>query len=113
MDDANGQPLSLGSGFCVGNGMLASNIHVIAGAAKGYAKLVGEHAKYDIEGIAALSPERDLVVPKISGGCSRKLRFFLRSPGDSQFSPPESCLGVAHRQNQEQANIYSSGLRGG
>ena len=62
MEDANGQPLSLGSGFCLGDGKLASNIHVIAGAARGYAKLVGENTKYDIEGIAALSPETDLVV---------------------------------------------------
>jgi hypothetical protein len=73
MEDANGQPLSLGSGFCVGDGKLASNIHVIAGAARGYAKLVGEKTKYDIEGIAALSPETDLVLVKISGGCSQAL----------------------------------------
>jgi Trypsin-like peptidase domain len=65
--------LSRGSGFCVGNGELASNVHVIAGAARGYAKLVGENTKYDIEGIAALSPEADLVVVKISGGCSQAL----------------------------------------
>jgi hypothetical protein len=73
MEDANGQPLSLGSGFCVGDGKLASNIHVIAGATRGYAKLVGENTKYDIEGIAALSAERDLVVVKISGGCLHAL----------------------------------------
>jgi S1-C subfamily serine protease len=73
MEDANGQPLSLGSGFCVGDGKLASNIHVIAGAARGYAKLVGENTKYDIEGIAALSSETDLVVVKICGGCSQEL----------------------------------------
>jgi len=52
--DDNGQRLSLGSGFCLGDGKLASNIHVIAGATSGYAKLVGENTKYDIEGIAAL-----------------------------------------------------------
>src|SRR6516164_3307724 len=69
MEDANGQPLSLGSGFCVWDGRLASNIHVIAGAARGYAKLVGENTKYDIEGIAALSSETDLVVC----GCSQAL----------------------------------------
>src|SRR5215469_10596132 len=55
MEDASGQPLSLGSGFCVGDGELATNIHVIGGAARGYAKPVGENTKYDIEGIAALS----------------------------------------------------------
>jgi S1-C subfamily serine protease len=40
MEDANGQPLSLGSGFCVGDARLATNIHVIGGAARGYVKLV-------------------------------------------------------------------------
>jgi len=66
MEDANGQPLSLGSGFFVREGEIASNLHVVEGAARGYAKLVGQKAKYDIEGITAVDPERDLVVLKIS-----------------------------------------------
>jgi len=40
MEDANGQPLSLGSGFFVHDGEIASNLHVVEGAAKGYAKLI-------------------------------------------------------------------------
>lgn len=66
MEDANGQPLSLGSGFLVRNGEIASNLHVVEGAARGYAKLVGHKTKYDLEGITAVDPERDLVVLKIS-----------------------------------------------
>ena len=65
MEDANGQPLSLGSGFFIGDGEIASNFHVVEGAARGYAKLVGEKIKYDIEGITAVDSERDLVVLKI------------------------------------------------
>ena len=42
MEDANGQPLSLGSGFFVRDGQVASNLHVVEGAARGYAKLVGQ-----------------------------------------------------------------------
>jgi hypothetical protein len=67
MEDTNGQPLSLGSGFFVRDGEVASNLHVIEGAARGYAKIVGQKAKYDIEGITAVDPERDLVVLKLSG----------------------------------------------
>jgi hypothetical protein len=67
MEDANGQPLSLGSGFFVRDDEVASNLHVVEGAARGYAKIVGQKTKYDIEGITALDPERDLVVLKISG----------------------------------------------
>lgn len=67
MEDANGQPLSLGSGFFVRNNEVASNLHVVEGAARGYAKIVGQTTKYDIEGITAIDPERDLVVLRISG----------------------------------------------
>ena len=42
MEDANGQPLSLGSGFFVRDKEIASNLHVIEGTARGYAKLVGQ-----------------------------------------------------------------------
>jgi S1-C subfamily serine protease len=66
MEDANGQPLSLGSGFFVRDGEIASNLHVVEGAARGYAKLIGQKKKYDIEGITAVDQKRDLVVLKIS-----------------------------------------------
>jgi len=67
MEDTNGQPLSLGSGFFVRAGEVASNLHVVEGAARGYAKIVGQKAKYEIEGLTAVDPQRDLVVLKISG----------------------------------------------
>jgi hypothetical protein len=67
MEDDKGQPLSLGSGFFVGSGEIASNLHVVQGAARGYAKIVGQKAKYDIEGISSVDPERDLVVLKVAG----------------------------------------------
>ena len=66
MEDANGQPLSLGSGFFVRNGQVATNLHVVKGASRGYAKLVSQKTKYDIEGITAVDAERDLVILKIS-----------------------------------------------
>ena len=66
MEDANGQPLSLGSGFFVGAGEIASNLHVVEGAVRGYAKLVGQKTKHDLEGITAVDPRRDLVVLKIA-----------------------------------------------
>ena len=66
MEDANGQPLSFGSGFFVGADQIASNLHVVEGAVRGYAKLVGQRTKHDLEGITAVDPERDLVVLKIA-----------------------------------------------
>ncbi len=73
MEDSNGQPLSLGSGFLVRDGAIATNLHVVEGATRGYAKLVGEKTKYEIEGITAVDPERDLVVLKISARRSQAL----------------------------------------
>lgn len=67
MEDAHGQPLSLGSGFFVSANEVATNRHVVKGAARGYAKIIGQKAKYDIEGITAVDSERDLVILKISG----------------------------------------------
>jgi hypothetical protein len=66
MEDVNGQPVSLGSGFFVREGIIASNLHVIEGASRGYAKVVGQKTKYDIEGITGIDSTRDLVLLKIS-----------------------------------------------
>ncbi|MBW1717327.1 MAG: serine protease [Deltaproteobacteria bacterium] len=73
MEDSNGQPISLGSGFFIRDGEIATNLHVIEGAARGYAKLIGQKKKYDIEGITAVDPDRDLVVLKISTDRSHAL----------------------------------------
>ena len=66
MEDANGQPLGLGSGFFVKPNQVATNLHVVEGAARGYAKLVGQNTKRDIEGITAVDARRDLVILQIS-----------------------------------------------
>jgi len=66
MEDANGQPLSLGSGFFVGDGQIATNLHVVEGAARGYAKLVGQETKFNIEGYTAIDEKRDLIILKVT-----------------------------------------------
>ena len=50
MEDAKGQPLGFGSGFFVQPNRIATNLHVIQGAVRGTAKLVGEEMAYNIEG---------------------------------------------------------------
>ena len=62
----NGQPLGFGSGFFVQHDQIATNFHVIAGASRGTAKLVGEPATYAIEGITASDVENDLAILKVS-----------------------------------------------
>ena len=66
MEDVNGQPLSLGSGFFIRSGQVATNLHVVKGASRGYAKMIGQKTKYNIEGITAVDAKRDLVILKIS-----------------------------------------------
>ena len=66
MEDKNGQPLSLGSGFFVGQGQIATNLHVVEGATRGYAKLVGKDTKFNIEGYTAIDEKRDLIILKVT-----------------------------------------------
>lgn len=94
MEDANGQPLSLGSGFFVRTGDIASNLHVVERAARGYAKLVGQKTKYDIAGITAVDPVRDLVLLKISASGTPTLS--LGSSDDVQVG--ESVYAVGNPQ---------------
>ena len=66
MAHVNGQPLGFGSGFFVQHDQIATNFHVIAGASRGTAKLVGKPATYTIEGITASDVENDLAILKVS-----------------------------------------------
>ena len=91
MEDANGQPLSLGSGFFVSDGEIASNLHVVEGAASGYAKLAGRKTKYEVEGVTAVDPERDLVVLEISG--ARASALTLGSSDAVQVGEPVYVVG--------------------
>ena len=104
MEDANGQPLSLGSGFFVRDGEIASNLHVVEGAARGYAKLVGQKTKYNIEGITAIDNIRDLVVLKISASGTPTLPF-----GNSDtVQVGESVYAVGNPQGLE--GTFSQGI---
>ena len=60
----NGQPLGFGNGFFVQRDQIATNFHLIAGASRGTARLVGK--PYDIEGITASDVENDLAILKVS-----------------------------------------------
>jgi len=63
-----GQPVSLGSGFIVRDGVIATNLHVIEGGSRGYAKLIGKSEKLSIEGTVGIDPVHDLALVQILGG---------------------------------------------
>ena len=66
MKDSNGNTLGFGSGFFVKPNLIATNYHVIAGAASGTAKLVGKHTTYKIEGWTATDEDNDLALLKVT-----------------------------------------------
>jgi tetratricopeptide (TPR) repeat protein len=66
MTDRNGESAGFGSGFFVAQDQVATNFHVIEGAAKGTAKQVGKYTKYTIEGISATDKENDLAILKVT-----------------------------------------------
>ena len=66
MKNSTGTTLGFGSGFFVKPNQIATNFHVIEGAAQGTAKLVGKYARYQIEGIVATDKANDLAVLKVT-----------------------------------------------
>ena len=66
MQDKSGKTLGIGSGFFVQSNLIATNYHVIEGAAKGTAKLVGKYTTYNIEGVTATDKVNDLALLKVT-----------------------------------------------
>lgn len=66
MNDADGKPLCIGSGFFISDGVIATNAHVIEGAGSGTAKLVGATQTFPILGILALDHHADLALVEVS-----------------------------------------------
>jgi len=67
MNDSNGQPLCIGSGFFVSEDVVATNAHVIQGAGSGSAKLVGQQQTFQVLGTLAIDLHADLALLKVSG----------------------------------------------
>ncbi|MBA2703136.1 MAG: serine protease [Blastocatellia bacterium] len=66
-EDAQGKRSSLGSGFFVQQGVLATNYHVIKDASRIYAKIVGASTIYDVTEVIATDKNRDLALVAIEG----------------------------------------------
>ena len=66
MQHSNGH-LSLGSGFFIEGGLIATNYHVIKDAKRGTAKLVGQEKQFAIDGYTAIDKDRDIAILKVTG----------------------------------------------
>jgi hypothetical protein len=107
LEDSNGQPASLGSGFFVGDNIVATNVHVIEGSARGYAKIVGQKTRYDIDGIIGIDNAHDLALLSIKGVKAPKLTI-----GDSkQMAVGDEVYAVGNPLGLE--GTFSQGVIGG
>ena len=107
MEHINGQPLGFGSGFFVQHDQIATNFHLIEGASRGTAKLVGKPATYDIEGITASDVENDLAILKVSDSIVQPLPL-----GDSDAVQLGDTVYVS-RNPKESEGTFSSGTISG
>ena len=83
MKDSNGQPHGFGSGFFIGEGEIATNFHVVEGAAQGSAKLFDQKERYEIAGYTVLDVENDLIILKIKDGDQTIVPGVTLTLGDS------------------------------
>ena len=87
MNDSNGQPLCLGSGFFVSTGIIATNAHVIEGASSGTAKLIGDDRTMQILGTVAIDRHSDLALLKVNSPAPPLVLGLSASPtvGDNVY----------------------------
>ncbi|WP_396179248.1 trypsin-like peptidase domain-containing protein [Flavobacterium sp.] len=80
MEDKYNQPLSLGSGFIVGDGKIITNVHVIKDAIFGYAIISGETQRHKIEGYFSINKKNDLVLLSVPTLKAKSIEFSPAKP---------------------------------
>ena len=73
--NSSGEIKSLGSGFFIQDDVIATNHHVIEGASRVRARIVGQKAVYEVTGFLGIDESRDLALLKVSGIKGRPLPF--------------------------------------
>lgn len=105
--DASGQPLALGSGFLVGDGEIATNLHVIEGAAAARIKLIGQSETYSAAGVLGADTTADLALIKVNGLSAAPLQ--LRESGEATVG--EQVFAVGNPEGLE--GTFSQGIVSG
>ena len=75
MVDADGDPISTGSGSVLEGDRVATNLHVVEGVLRGYVKRVGGDSQHRITGIIAMDRDQDLAVLSVVGIDAPPLRL--------------------------------------
>ena len=66
MEDANGKPLSSGSGFFIGKELIATNYHIAEKGTRKTYKRVGKDKWYNIKDTVKVNKQHDLAILKVS-----------------------------------------------
>ena len=75
LEDADGQPKALGSGFFIKPNIIATSLDLVADAKGGYAKLAGGGDKYDIKGIVASDKDNNIALLSVEDVPARPLQL--------------------------------------
>lgn len=79
--------IGLGSGFFIGDSIIATNFHVIEGASEAYCYTNNSSTKFKIDGYLAVDKAIDLILLKVSGFNRKAIKISLGSvePGQKIF----------------------------
>jgi S1-C subfamily serine protease len=80
LEDKFKQPISLGSGFVIRDGIIVTNLHVIEGAKFGSAFLNGSPIKHKIEGYLAIDKQNDLAIISVPTITANPLKLTVANP---------------------------------
>jgi hypothetical protein len=89
MQDGRGQPISLGTGFFVDSGVVATNFHVLDGAAGGYAKIIGAGTNLTVKGTVGVDALHDLALLEVDRSATAPLTVasrFSANIGDAVYA---------------------------
>ena len=96
---------SLGSGFVIGEGQIATNAHVIEGVSSGTVKLVGQNTAHAIDSILAIDRAHDLAIIEATSASRRS----ALSLGDSDTVQVAQSVYAAGNP-QGLTGTFSSGI---
>ncbi|HEX8456376.1 MAG TPA: trypsin-like peptidase domain-containing protein [Pyrinomonadaceae bacterium] len=88
-EDANGKPLTQGTGFFVRPDVVATNFHVIKGATRIYVRIVGQAKEYNTTTVIDVDRDTDLALVKVSGIKARPLPLGISrriAAGDTAYA---------------------------
>jgi len=104
-EDENGKALTLGSGFQIRPGIIATNYHVIKDASQASATFQGGSPKYEIVGTLGVDKEHDLALLRLGGVVERNPYDAIIGRGN----PLTEKLGLATTWPEIGDTVYVAG----